>query len=688
MRDFHFLAVLALLMAVVFPYGVAADNGVDDLRGRWDVDWTFADSGDQPPPLLLFINEMRATTLSATTYYAGGCMRSPDTDALMPLSVRAYFDAQSNSYDVVVYSTVVPLPEYGEPYVIRLTGNVQVNGEAVQDDAAAGTFSVDFGSGEWTADHHDRRQTKCPSIADSGLGFRGDLYAHRDLAFATPRTWSLFEGHTVIVSSGMLVEAPDGSSFVVQEYTDIFSPDVDFVGRFRYLLQTPGFPIQGGTYRFSLVDIFGDPIPGTESTDVWYACDQDAPRNLGAAYAVGDHVDLSWDAVPVVAGEFDPGNDPQIGYYQIGIWPFNGEGAGDYGSAGIASTWHAVPWNPFDPGTPGTPDGGDFGVGLSELSDGLYGVGLFAFSQPDPTTAGFDHECMTFDSTEFLTMAKQGSDLSFQQVASISGHVTDEEGAALAGVQVAACEYDWQDGDFCAAEASDDTGLYEIVVPAGGYRVQVNGQAGWANEFFDNTPNWNLAAEVSALEGQETPNINFALTPAGSISGTVRDAEGNPLANIAVDTEVGGYGTCTDENGNYVLQGVPFGTLNVVAGRDFCGAHSYLEQMVAATISAAAPDAIGVDFTLEPGGTISGVVYDEHGQPMPDVAVDVLDGGYGTCTDENGRYTLGLLPFGSYDVAGGRDFCGPHPYEEEVVWAVVVDSATSNVDGVDFYLGP
>ena len=74
---------------------------------------------------------------------------------------------------------------------------------------------------------------------------------------------------------------------------------------------------------------------------------------------------------------------------------------------------------------------------------------------------------------------------------------------------------------------------------------------------------------------------------------------------------------------------------------------------------------------------------------MPDVGVDVFDGGYGRCTDENGRYTLGPLPLGSYDVAGGRHSCEtPHPYEEEVVWAVVVDSATPNVDGVDFYLGP
>ena len=73
--------------------------------------------------------------------------------------------------------------------------------------------------------------------------------------------------------------------------------------------------------------------------------------------------------------------------------------------------------NSFVPPAEGTPDGLDFGVGLSQLQDGLYEVGLYAFGRPNPQTAGKGHECMTFNSSEGMTMLKAGSDLTFQQFA-------------------------------------------------------------------------------------------------------------------------------------------------------------------------------------------------------------------------------------------------------------------------------
>ncbi len=481
MKVLNFATCMALALAVLMPTPVAAaDNGVDDFRGRWDFEWTFND-GDPQPPLILYINEMRTSLTLPNTYYAAGCMRSPDTNAIMPLSLRATHDPETSSYEFTIYSTIVPPGEYGEPFLIRFNGTASMNGESVKDDEASGTLITGFDAGEWHGVHHDRRVTKCPSIRDYGLGFDGDLYAHRDLNGDNPGYWTLYEGHTVIVSSGMLVEAPDGTQTIVQEYTDIFSPDVDFVGRFRYLLHFEGMPQMGGTYRFTLLDIFGDPIPGTESTDIWYVCNQGAPVNINGAYNLEENVLLAWDAVPDVPGEFETGGDPQIGYYQIGISPFNWPGDSDYGSAGIASPNHVIPWNTFEPGSPGSPDGTDFGIALGEFQDGVYEVGVFAFSQPNPQSAGTGHECMTYDSSEFLRMDKQGSDLNFYHVGAISGHVYD--------------------------------------------------------------------------------------------------ADGNPLDGIGVDTEEGGYRYCTDEDGYYTLQELPYGTShNIVAGRDFCGEHPFEEQ--------------------------------------------------------------------------------------------------------------
>ena len=201
------------------------------------------------PSLVLYVNDMRLSTSTPGTYLAAGCMRPENSDGFMPLSLRAVYDAATNSYDAVVYSTVVP-PGTEEPFVIRLSGKIMVRGDSVKDNSADGTFKTEFGIGSSSRRFHDRRVTKCPTMGSSG--FEGDLYTHRDLGFPTPRTWTLYEGWTVVVSSGMLVEAPDGSSIVVQEYTDIFSPDADFVGRFRYLTQFEGQPLVGGVYRFAL----------------------------------------------------------------------------------------------------------------------------------------------------------------------------------------------------------------------------------------------------------------------------------------------------------------------------------------------------------------------------------------------------------------------------------------------------
>lgn len=478
MKTIRTVVSLILIAWVLMPMSgtLAATGGVNDLRGRWDVEAFF---GEEPlTDVVLYVNDMRESTLTANTYYANGCMRTTETNAFMPLSIRAVYDPQSNAYDTSIYSTVVPSD--GEPFVIRFTGMVGMGGESVKDDAAGGTMRTGFGTGEWTAVHHDRRVTKCPSVRDIGLGFQGDVYTHLDLGNPV-RMDSLYGAETIIVSSGMLVEAPDGSSFVVQEYTDLFSPDVDFIGRFRYLANFEGSPISGGVYKFTLLDVFGEPIEGTESTDVWTGCNQIAPINLTTAFEPGSGVTLGWDVVPDVPGEFEPMHDPQIGFYQIGIDPFNWFSPSSYGSNLIKSPQHLVPWNHFEPGTPGFPDGDDYGVSISEFSEGDYQVMVFAFAEANPQNGGTGLECATYNSSHKLIMHKQGEDVTFNRI--------------------------------------------------------------------------------------------------GTISGYVYDMLGNPLGGIGVDTEFGGYGTCTDENGFYILRDMPFGTYNIAAGRQFCGEHPFMEQM-------------------------------------------------------------------------------------------------------------
>jgi len=54
----------------------------------------------------------------------------------------------------------------------------------------------------------------------------------------------------------------------------------------------------------------------------------------------------------------------------------------------------------------------------------------------------------------------------------------------------------------------------------------------------------------------------------------------------------------------------------------------------------------------------------------------IEEGCFGTCTDENGNYTLEGLPCETYNIAAGRDFCKQHPYAEQTAFGITIDSMT------------
>jgi hypothetical protein len=417
MKKLKSLIILVLIWSILLITSSCSseDQVINNLRGRWDIDWNFNGAEDgNLPPMILFINDIRPSTDLQDTYYAVGCMRSTDTDAFMPLSMRADFSIDDNTYNVVILGTIVPITEI-EPFVIRLEGKIEIGGKAVTDDTAAGDLTTEVDIGTWTGSHHDRRSTKCPSLSDFGQGAQGDVYGTQDLAFQPPKYWSTYEIHTTIVSSGLLVERPDGSTFIVQEFTDVFSPGVDFTGHFRFLENFEGSLISAEAYKFVLLDVFGDPIPGTESSDIWLGCDTGAPTNLITSAGSANTFFLSWDSVNVVPGKFEPASDPQIGFYQISISPFEWDGGQNYGANGIQSPSHQIPWDILVPGQPGIPDGWDYGQALSEFDDGLYQVSSEVISFPSAGSGGFGHECSVNDSSEFLMMEKQAGVVSFEK---------------------------------------------------------------------------------------------------------------------------------------------------------------------------------------------------------------------------------------------------------------------------------
>ena len=269
----------------------------------------------------------------------------------------------------------------------------------------------------------------------------------------------------------------------------------------------------------------------------------------------------------------------------------------------------------------------------------------------------------------------------------ITGTVKDGDENAIAGIWVEAYQ---EFIDAWSWAQTDEDGTYQILgLPGGDYRVYINTQDGWIGQDYQGNP-------VTVIPGSDTFGIDFTLVEGGTISGTVYEANsGDPLTTIAgvhVDAcstdDTFCNGTETNEFGEYTITGLPADKEYRVFiwGQPSWASEVYQETIWWEEATIVSPDAIGIDFTLDPGGSISGLVTDGDGNPLANIGVDIMDGGYGNCTDENGYYSIMGLPFGTYDIVAGRDFCGPHPYVEDVKYGITINGVTPDVDGYNFEL--
>lgn len=403
MKTNHLFRTLAafILLAMIFTFAfsvqAAPPNGVDHLRGRWDGTLQGLNGDDQPFRLLFDRSGPDPKDPLATLY--NGCMAIGPDGQYAPIAARVVVSG-SERFDLTIFGTSLGS-------VIKLTGLAETRGAGIADDSAGGAWQTQDTVGDWSAYHHDRRNPKCPAVEiGDGLHFSGDVYAarfNRDKESIGEQT--ILEGMTNIVSSGMRVTLPNGISMDVPFYTDLFSPSVNFIDSFRFTSLFPGLPVSGGNYAFALLDIFGQPIPGATSNDVWNACLQDAPRNV-SGIVNADGILATWDPVPVMPG-FDPSGSPSLGFYQIEIRR-KFDSLNYYGANGILNNSHLIPFPSFGGFGPGVPNGNNFGSSLQELGDGLYEFDVIAFSQGVPGTASVGFECQVRAVDEQIHFQKSG----------------------------------------------------------------------------------------------------------------------------------------------------------------------------------------------------------------------------------------------------------------------------------------
>ncbi len=174
---------------------------------------------------------------------------------------------------------------------------------------------------------------------------------------------------------------------------------------------------------------------------------------------------------------------------------------------------------------------------MAGLPAGSYKLVFFADSTQNNLYEWYDDQ-RTFNAAApiAVTLNNTTANINAQLAAGgiISGRVTDETGAPLAEVVIAAWTEDGLSGYWVAE--SDGNGDYQVKgLPAGNIKLMFE-LTGYPAKFNGNGYSFEQSTPVSVTLGAETSGINMVLEKGGHISGTIIDGAGNPVSGIRVLT--------------------------------------------------------------------------------------------------------------------------------------------------------
>jgi hypothetical protein len=235
----------------------------------------------------------------------------------------------------------------------------------------------------------------------------------------------------------------------------------------------------------------------------------------------------------------------------------------------------------------------------------------------------------------------------------IEGHVVNDMGVGLPGVEITARDTaTWE--AMGSTLTVGDSGWFRLAVPAGSYQIEF-----WMHEDLD--------YYLPIFEGVSvwTDTVlypDFEAEPASYIRGTVYLDDGvtpAPWVHVQADNLAisWGAGATSCEDGTYQIRVRPDTYTVQVWPYDTCLALEFYDEkpdrctadpVTVAPLSATT----GIDFTLGPGGSVSGRVTDDWGVGITDTWV-CLDHGPGSCTLhcdsllEDGWYSIRNVPVGA-----------------------------------------
>lgn len=375
---------------------------------------------------------------------------------------------------------------------------------------------------------------------------------------------------------------------------------------------------------------------------------------------------------------------------------------------------------------------------ISGLRPGTYRVGAETPTDPNGgTTGNVDYAPEYYDNAIYIedgadvqvtgTMTTTGIDFTLTPGGTITGFVTNTDGAPIPNVAVKAYR---QDGEAWRLAAIDYTAYVAYPGPDtdvqpytlsglwdGTFRVKFEAPAGYLNEYYDNATDITAADDIAVSLGETVPNVNAVLAADGAvISGQTTSDTGEPLSGIRVSAyrwdEHGDYwphssyrNTLTNDDGNYHLRGLATGVYRV-AFDDPTGMHQdvYYDGVVnenaatPITITSPVSQVVGVNGALTGCAYISGTVTG-GGTPLSGIRVRAYrEGSDGhsyrsATTDSDGAYLLTDLVSDTYRI-GFEDPYGTYGFEyyddQQTVGAAdgIVLTTGVPVTGVNAVLSP
>jgi plastocyanin len=161
--------------------------------------------------------------------------------------------------------------------------------------------------------------------------------------------------------------------------------------------------------------------------------------------------------------------------------------------------------------------------------------------------------------------------------------------------------------------------------------------------------------------GQTTATRDIVFTNTGVVRGTVRRHNGALVTSGFV--QIGNFNffssTSLAADGTYTLSGIPPGSYTVTA---YLNNQQGTAVSGAASVNVVAAQTAVVDITLQPTGTVTGIVRNATGSPAANVFVQVFGNNNNfsrqTNTDAAGRYTLFDVAAGDYTIQAYEPFTG------------------------------